>query len=148
MEMDLNRGSSFFMVEVARVSGMNGRRMTVVYAPYGVENPFWAAKGWGKVARRFLYFRHHDDFGEVHKFKLEEVLVFDDWRDDVVEAVEEFKKEKREWEEERERFKRDLELRLARLMREAVEQWEKDNPRPTFKIPELRRPWQEVLAGP
>ena len=123
---------------------MYGRKMTIVFAPYGPENPLWAAKGWGSVGRRKLLFRFCDAEG-VHEFNLDHVLILDGWHDSVIQAFEEYKQRLSEWEKRREEFKKDLELRLRKLMREAEEEWERENPRPTFKMPELRRPWQEAL---
>jgi len=109
------------------------RKATLVYCPYGLESPLWALCGWARMTYKYVYFRDRDG-GDLHKFRAGEVLLFDGWRDDVVQAVEAFKEQRREWERRRQEFERDLEGRLRRLMMEAMVEWERENPRPVFRL--------------
>lgn len=111
------------------------RPMTIIFVPYGADDPYWAEKGHGYIARRYLYFREegcpHD---EPHRFELHEVIVLDGWRDDIIQAVEEYKRRYREWMEARERFIRDLDSRLADLRLMMIQGWEEQNPMPRFTL--------------
>jgi len=113
------------------------RKVTLIYCPYGRENPIWAETGYIKFGQKYIYFKPKDR-DSYDKFKREEVIIIDGWREDIETQVEQFKQKQREYYKKKEQYKRELEIELNRTFNHIIEQklneWEKQNPCPKFQL--------------
>jgi hypothetical protein len=110
-----------------------GKIKTIVYIEYG--QPYWAMVALVKEGSKYIHYKALDDgFSDWHKIEKEKVKVFDGQREDIINKVEEFKKKLRAYEEERQKAIREIEIQLLRERSRLIDEWNKNNPRPEFKI--------------
>ncbi|MEM1540787.1 MAG: hypothetical protein QXJ07_05335 [Candidatus Bathyarchaeia archaeon] len=116
------------------------RKVTLIYFPYGCEEPAWAALGYAKIGPKYVHFRYagENQFPYWTKFEKKEVKIFDGWHQEIVEAVEAFRKAIRQWDENRRKAWQEAEYEGKKLANKIYEEWKKQNPPPTFSIPLLQ----------
>ena len=113
----------------------NMRRVTLIYCPNGIEYPYWAEKGYARIGSKYVHFKPEADcFCDERKIEKEKCVVVDGWHDEIIRDVEEFRSALREREEKRAAFLRDLESELIDIRIKRVDEWNKANPYPEFKL--------------
>ncbi|MEM5802832.1 MAG: hypothetical protein QXO57_02640 [Candidatus Aenigmatarchaeota archaeon] len=109
---------------------------TIIYCPYGLDEPVWVAFGFVKKGKKYFYVSFETDihYAETIKLEIDKTLVFDGKRLDILMKYENWKKVKNEYHTKREEFRNNLETELNKKLNEQLEKWDKENPYPTFNL--------------
>jgi hypothetical protein len=110
------------------------RKATLIYCPYGRDRPLWAALGYVKEGKKYIYFKHSDGCGDFIQYKREEVLILYGWHEDIPEQIKEFRNAERQYLEKREQYQKQLSSELNHLFLEKLNEWDKQNPPPKFNL--------------